>query len=104
MSELHKWLKGNLGPQCLAPCTGTDFKALSAAVAIVDLYLYDFDGYGLEAFRSVVLKMQPSTRHLAYHAIAMVMDWSDRAKLWKAAGLPLQEFGKCKAESFAGSL
>lgn len=102
--ELYKWLRGNLGPRCLAPLTSTDTRALTAAVAIVDLYSYDIygDEDGLAAFRTVVLRMQPSTRHFAYHAIAMVLDWHDRNKLWNLAGLPPMQVGRCKHEQVTG--
>jgi len=82
------WLRENLGKGCTAALTGTDAKALSAAVQIVELYAYDSEpSIGL-AFGRVVSRMQPSTRELAYHAIAHVMDWSDRERLWNLAGLP----------------
>jgi|KBSSwiStaDraftv2_1062776.scaffolds.fasta_scaffold155077_3 hypothetical protein len=32
--------------------------------------------------------MQGTTRELAYHAIAQVMNWSDREKIWRMAVLP----------------
>ena len=42
--------------------------------------------------------MQPSTQELAYHAIAHVMDWSDRAELWIKAGLPEFATRQCSFE------
>jgi hypothetical protein len=82
------WLKSNLGQRCLAPLTGTDAKALAAAVHIIELYCYNPSAAAITAFRIVVLQMQPSTRHLAFHSIAHVMDWSDRTAIWEAAELP----------------
>lgn len=84
---LLAWLRANLGRAALAPLTGTDGKALAAAVHIVELYAYDSDPSVLVAFRVVVVRMQPSTRHLAYHAIAHVLDWPDRDRIWALAGL-----------------
>jgi hypothetical protein len=81
------WLKANLGPRCLAPLTGTDARALSAAVQIIELFSYHRAPEVLDAFRSVVVCLQPSVRELAYHGIAHVMDWSDRSTIWQAAGL-----------------
>jgi len=81
------WLKANLGERCLAPLTGTDARALQAAVQIIELYSYDSDLSVLAAFALVVQRMQPSTQELAYHATAHVMDWSDRARVWVRAGL-----------------
>lgn len=82
------WLKVNLGKKCLAPLTSTDTKALMAAVQIVELYAYDCHRDVLQAFGDVVLRMQPHCRELAYHAIAHVRDWPDRAEMWAAADLP----------------
>lgn len=82
------WLKANLGPHCLAPLTGTDTRALFAAVQIIELYSIQPNDTILGAFRSVVLQMQDSTKHLAFHAIAHVMDWGHRGELWERAGLP----------------
>lgn len=86
---LPSWLKANLGKKCLAPLTGTDAAALAAAVQIAQLHAYDPGDTGVcRAFRLVVLRMQPKCRFLAYHAIAHVMEWSDRARLWEQAELP----------------
>lgn len=87
--ELLKWFKGNpyLPALSLGALTGTDRKALAAAVHIIELYAYSSRGDTLDAFRIVVEHMQPSTQVFAYHAIAFVMDWNDRARVWMAAGL-----------------
>lgn len=86
---LRTWLKANLGKDCLAPLTGTDVRALSCAIHLIDLWAQSrsFDSEVLQAFGIVVLWMQPSTQGLAYHAIAHVLDWSDRDAVWTAAGL-----------------
>lgn len=83
------WLKANLGARCLAPLTGTDARALAAAVSIIDLYSYDRDPAVLEAFARIVGRMQRCSKDLAFHAIAHVMEWSDRDRIWAAAGLPM---------------
>lgn len=102
--EVYRWLRDNLGPRCLAPLTTTDSRALLASVAIIELYAYDRDDSLLGAFRSVVMRMQPSTWDLAFHAIASVMDWEDRGRIWVAAELPGGIFGRCKFEpTFAGA-
>lgn len=86
---LGPWLAANLGKGCLGALTGTDAKALDAAVHIIELMAYAGVTDPLaEAFGAVVLGMQPHTRYLAYHAIAHVMDWADRERVWVAAGLP----------------
>lgn len=77
------WLRENLGKHALAPLTGTDARALQAAVQIVECYAFEREPQLLEAFGSVVAQMQQSTQELAYHALAMVMDWSDRRAIWE---------------------
>lgn len=104
---LPKWLKTNLGPRCLASLTGTDTKALAAAVQIIELYAYQPKQEVLDAFRAVVVQMQRSCWLFAYHAIAHIMEWDDREKLWSAAKLPAIEAGLCRYEpdacSFGGT-
>lgn len=85
---IRPWLKSNLGNHCLAALTSTDSQALAAAVQIIELYAYDESPSVIQAYGLVVRRMQPSTQHLAYHAIAHVMEWGDRSRIWVAAGLP----------------
>jgi hypothetical protein len=87
-TTISAWLKSNLGKSALAGQTGTDQKALLAAVQIIDLYSYDRDPSLLGAFGAVVRRMQPKQYFLAFHATAHVMDWSDRVSVWTQAGLP----------------
>ena len=96
------WLAANLGDDSLAPLTGTDTRALRAAWAIIALWNRD-DGDGcdelLVAFATCVRRMQPHTQQFAYHAIAQIMNWSDRPKVWARAGLPeFIEPWRCKNE------
>lgn len=81
------WLLANLGKGSLGVLTGTDSRALSAAIHIVELYAVTGDDAVLDAFRVVVLKMQPSARHLAFHATAHLMEWETRKRVWAVAGL-----------------
>jgi hypothetical protein len=92
------WLRNNLGKRALAPLTSTDYRALLAAVQIVELYAYNPAACVVNAFGSVVCCMQPHNARLAYHAIAHVMDWGHRQELWTKAGLPVGEFGRCEFE------
>lgn len=89
---IFPWLRANLGKNCLGPLTGTDARALRAAVQIIDLYSYHRDKSVLEAFQKVVFCMQPHCQEFAYHAIAHVMDWSDRPLIWRAAELDVPEY------------
>lgn len=86
--DLLRWLKANFGRSALAPLTGTDFRALAAVAHIVALYAVSGNDSALSALHDVVLCMQPSTRELAFHAIAHQLDWDDRARVWGRAGLP----------------
>lgn len=95
---LRPWLKANLGARCLAPLTGQDAKALDAIAQIIELYAYDRDPAVEQAFALIVRQMQMSCWPLAYHAIAHVMEWGDRERLWSLAGLPIHSFGLCAFE------
>lgn len=100
--RVMSWLKANLGKSCLAPLTGTDTKALRAAVQIIELYGYiaqrDEDAT-LAAFAAIVRQMQRSTQELAYHSIAMLMEWHSRDEIWARAGLePLERVRVCAYE------
>ena len=97
---LVTFLRLNLGGRgALAALTGTDWKALDAAVHILTLYCYGGDESTLVAFRLVVMKMQPKSMEMAYHAIAYLMDWDNRAELWLRAGLPTDiPIHRCEGE------
>lgn len=86
---LLPWLQNQLGKRCLAPLTHTDARALAAAVMTLEAYTFDRNTRLLVAFSVLVCQMQPSTQHLAYHAIAHCMEWSDRAVVWNKCDLPL---------------
>ena len=95
------WLKANLGPHALAPLTGQDARALAVAVQAIELYAscdYSAEVRSLPAFACAVNCMQESTRHLAYHSIAHILDWGDRSKLWARAGLETINAGRCACE------
>lgn len=99
-ATIIKWLRDN--DQSLGCLTGGSSKALLAAVQIIGAYSYcdsEAEPLLLSAFRSVVMTMPPNQRHLAYHSIAHVLNWSDREKLWTRAELPpLEHVGRCKYE------
>lgn len=85
---LLPWLRLNLPKGSLAALTSADAAALQAAVQLVALYAVTCNRQLMQGFHVVVMEMQPSTRYMAYHAIAHVLDWSDRERLWSLAGLP----------------
>jgi hypothetical protein len=72
--------------------TGADIRALRAAVEIVDLYSYVQNPDVVKAFGLVVMQMQKHTRFMAFHAVAHVMDWGHRVKLWREAGLKFEDY------------
>ncbi len=94
------WLRANLGPSACGMLTGTDARALEAAVQIVHLWSRGgSDSLLPTAFRACVLEMQPAAREFAYHAIAHIGEWSSRARVWALASLPpLQAVRRCMAE------
>ena len=93
------WLKANLGKNCLAPLTSTDYGALRAAVQCAELWVATGSGGAAKAFFWTVTLMQSKVRHLAYHAVAHCGEWTDRSRLWAAADLsPLEKPGVCACE------
>ena len=93
-NDLFKWLRSNLGKNCLAPLTGSDASALVATHAIAEA-MCNADSTQMpdlyHAFRHVVLTMQPKCRGFAFHIIAKARDWSDRLPTWMRAGLPAED-------------
>ena len=87
-NEILKWLKANLGKRVTAPLTSTDAYALVTSVNLSNLIGYRSAPPELfQAYGAIVKQMQPSTRHLAFHAIAIELDWSHREMIWDAADL-----------------
>lgn len=82
------WLRANLGKRALAPLTSQDARALDAAASVAALWQYSQRQTVADAFGTIVLLMQATTQHLAFHLVAQVGDWEDRATLWNMAGLP----------------
>ena len=87
--EIFKWLRANCGKNCTAALSSHDVNALVASVALTPLISWEGAPAALfAAYGAIVREMQPQTRWLAFHAIAMELDWSHRAMIWAAAGLP----------------
>ena len=86
--EIFKWLKAN--GQHLGGLTSTDSAALVTSVNLSNLISYPSAPSELfQAYRAIVSQMQDHTRHLAFHAIAMELDWSHRFMIWDQAGLEI---------------
>lgn len=98
-SEIEQWLRDNEQP--LGCLCGADREALLAAVQILELYAMRREPKLLHAFGLCVRQMHDaSVWYLPYHAIAYVMDWRDRPRVWERAGLPpLKSPGRCRYES-----
>lgn len=92
------WLKAN--GMYLGALTGQDWAALRAAAECMGLYARSDDtgeAQSLIAFKACVLAMQPSTRYLAFHAIAHLLDWGDRWTIWRRCGLAIPDtLPECK--------
>ncbi len=88
-ATILKWLRDN--GQSLGALTGQDTRALQLCVSAMALYSscdQEMESHALSAFRGGVVAMQPSTRHLAYHAVAHVLDWPAREMIWRRAECP----------------
>lgn len=87
--EMFKWLAANCGKRCTAGLTSTDATALAASVTMCPLVSYESAPAELfQAYRALVMAMQPHTRWMAFHLIAMELDWDHRAMIWCMAKLP----------------
>lgn len=82
------WLRAQFGKRCTAALTSTDLSALLAATHCAELWVSTGTGHAARAFGEVAVHMQPGTIYLAYHAVAHIGEWRQRAELWEAAGLP----------------
>lgn len=67
--------------------TGTDIAALRAVVEILSLYQLSGKAPLMIAFSLAVIAMQRKCRQFAYHAIAQVGNWEERAEYWSQAKL-----------------
>lgn len=87
--EILKWLQANCGKSCIGALTSTDVYALVTSVNLTNLISYESAPDELfAAYRAIVMQMQQQTRWMAYHAIAMELDWSHRNMIWTNADLP----------------
>jgi hypothetical protein len=85
--EIIKWLKANGCP--VGGLTSTDTYALITSVNLCNLIGYpDAPKELFAAYRVIVMQMQPTMRHLAFHAIACELDWSHRYMIWLKSELP----------------
>jgi hypothetical protein len=96
--EIGSWLRANCGQDCLAPLSSTDTVALVASVHLTPLIGHEHASDELfAAYGAVVRQMQPQTRWLAFHAIAIELDWPMRFTVWELAGLPEEDKPRHKA-------
>ena len=97
-NEIFKWLRANCGKRVTAPLTSHDAAALVAAVNMTPLVSFPLAKPELfAAFAAIVREMQPQCRWMAYHTIAMELDWSHREMIWTASGLAVEDKPRCKA-------
>ena len=96
--QAFTFLKANCGKHCLGALTSTDTQALMTSISLCPLISHRGAPEELfAAYGAIVRQMQPHTRWLAFHAIAMELDWSHRFMIWEAAGLPDADRPKHKA-------
>ena len=85
--EIFAWLRSNCG-RTLGGLTDTDTAALVTSVNLTNLIAYPQAPLDLfAAYRAIINAMQPHNRWMAYHAIAMELDWSYRRMVWDHARL-----------------
>jgi len=87
-SQISEWMCENYGGTCMGALTGTDWKAMRAIVALLELHAYAPEPTHWQAFAILVETMQEKTRWMAHAIIAMVLNWDDRNRLWMRAKLP----------------
>ena len=80
------WLKENQGPRCFAGFTSQDAVAFDAVVQLAALWQYTRREVVAVSFGETVRLMQGKYWHLAFHVVAHIGNWEDRAALWSAAG------------------
>jgi hypothetical protein len=96
--EISSWLRANCGQHSLAPLTSTDVTALVASVNLTPLICHEHAPDELfAAYGAIVRQMQPQTRWLAFHAIAIELDWPMRFTIWQLADLSEEDKPKGKA-------
>jgi len=87
--EIYKWLQANCGKGCTGALTSTDSYALVTSVNLCLLINYpDAPPELFAAYGAIVRQMQPKTRWMAYHTIAMQLDWQHRNMIWHQSVLP----------------
>lgn len=96
------WLRANLGKHCLGCLTGYSGPAVLASVMVIRAYSSSDQSHEfplLTAYEAIVSTLDAPERHLCYHLIAHVLNWSDREVIWDKAGLsPLQHVARCLHE------
>lgn len=92
------WLRANLGPRSLAPLTTTDAAALRAVAQVAAAGAFTGLDAVMPSLAPLIHLMQPHTQHLAYHAIAHSLDWSDRDAVWTACGFTERPLSRCAFE------
>lgn len=76
-----KWMNANYGKHCLAPLTGTDWRAFKALVHAWELWSYTRSQDALDACVSLLKNMQVKTRNLGVALIPFAADWSDEREV-----------------------
>lgn len=76
-----KWMQANYGRACLAPLTGTDWRAFKALVHAWELWTYTRTPAAFDACVMLLRCMQRSTRDLGVALVPFAADWSDEERV-----------------------
>lgn len=84
LDHVRVFVKAHLGKDCFAAFTGTDSRAWSAFVYLVELYSVSGQTQALDAMRWTVrcAQRKEDVLRVFVQAIPAVMDWGDVARLW----------------------
>lgn len=84
LEQASVFVKAHLGKDCFAPLTGTDYRAWSAFVYLVECYSVSGQTQALDAMRWTVRCAQAKADVLRVfvQSIPAVMDWGDVARIW----------------------
>lgn len=84
LDQVRFFVKAHLGKDCFAPFTGTDARAWSAFVYLVECYSVSRQTQSLDAMRWTVrcAQLKEDVLRVFVQTIPAVMDWGDVATLW----------------------
>lgn len=76
------FVRAHLGRGAFAPLTGTDWRAWSAFVYLLELYGVSRDPRSVDAMRATLACAQASVMDIFIQTIPAILDWYNVAELW----------------------